>query len=70
MDQAVLDGITLEYENSGTGEPVICIHGAFIADTFRPQLSERSIASVKITQPVLVVLGERSVALHPRFAET
>jgi pimeloyl-ACP methyl ester carboxylesterase len=23
-----------------------------------------------ITQPVLVVLGERSVALHPRFAET
>jgi pimeloyl-ACP methyl ester carboxylesterase len=32
----------LEYEDSGTGEPVICIHGAFIADTFRPLQFERS----------------------------
>lgn len=44
MNRAVIDGITLEYEDSGTGEPVICIHGAFIADTFRPLQFERSIA--------------------------
>ena len=40
MDRAVIDGITLEYEESGAGEPVVCIHGAFIADAFRPLLSE------------------------------
>lgn len=30
----------LEYEVVGTGEPVVFIHGAFIADTFRPLLAE------------------------------
>ena len=44
MDRAVIDGVTLEYEESGAGEPVLCIHGAFIADTFRPLLSERRLA--------------------------
>jgi pimeloyl-ACP methyl ester carboxylesterase len=40
VDRAVVDGITLEYEDSGPGEPVVCIHGGVIADTFRPLLSE------------------------------
>ncbi len=40
MDRASLDGADLEYEVSGTGEPVVFIHGAFIADTFRPLLAE------------------------------
>jgi pimeloyl-ACP methyl ester carboxylesterase len=40
VDRAVVDGITLEYEDSGTGQPVVCIHGGFIADSFRPLLSE------------------------------
>ena len=44
MDKAVLDGITLEYEVSGTGEPVVLIHGALIADSFRPLLTEPVIA--------------------------
>ena len=44
MDRAEIDGITLEYEDSGVGEPVVCIHGAFIADAFRPLLSESSLA--------------------------
>lgn len=44
MEQAVIDGITLEYEVSGTGEPVVFIHGALIADTFRPLLAEPSLA--------------------------
>ena len=44
MDRAEIDGITLEYEDSGVGEAVVCIHGAFIADAFRPLLSESSLA--------------------------
>ena len=38
-----MDGVTLEYEESGSGECVVCIHGAFIADAFRPLLSERGL---------------------------
>ncbi|HEX5851108.1 MAG TPA: alpha/beta hydrolase [Rubrobacter sp.] len=46
MDRASLDGADLEYEVSGTGtgEPVVFIHGAFIADTFRPLLAESGLA--------------------------
>jgi pimeloyl-ACP methyl ester carboxylesterase len=44
LDRASLDGADLEYEVSGTGEPVVFIHGAFIADTFRPLLAEPSLA--------------------------
>jgi pimeloyl-ACP methyl ester carboxylesterase len=44
LDRARLDGADLEYEVSGTGEPVVFIHGAFIADTFRPLLAEPSLA--------------------------
>jgi pimeloyl-ACP methyl ester carboxylesterase len=44
MDKAVVDGITLEYEVSGTGEPVVLIHGALITDSFRPLLAEPSLA--------------------------
>jgi pimeloyl-ACP methyl ester carboxylesterase len=43
MDHAAGDGITLAYELAGTGEPVLCIHGAFIADTFRPLLTEQAL---------------------------
>ena len=45
MERASLDGAELEYEVSGRGEPVVFIHGAFIADTFRPLLAEPSLAS-------------------------
>ena len=44
MKRATLNGITLEYEAAGAGEPVVCIHGAFVADTFRPLLAEPSLA--------------------------
>jgi len=44
LDRARIDGVDLEYEVSGTGEPVVFIHGAFIADTFRPLLAEPSLA--------------------------
>jgi pimeloyl-ACP methyl ester carboxylesterase len=43
LNRASLGGAELEYEVSGTGEPVVFIHGAFIADTFRPLLGEPSL---------------------------
>ncbi len=44
MNQADVGGVTLAYEVSGTGEPVVLIHGALIAETFRPLLVEPSLA--------------------------
>jgi pimeloyl-ACP methyl ester carboxylesterase len=44
MERARIDGAELAYVVSGTGEPVVFIHGAFIADTFRPLLAEPSLA--------------------------
>jgi pimeloyl-ACP methyl ester carboxylesterase len=44
MERAVLDGVTLEYEVSGAGEPIVFIHGALIADIFRPLVAEPSLA--------------------------
>jgi len=44
LETARTDGAELEYEVSGRGEPAVFIHGAFIADTFRPLLAEPSLA--------------------------
>ncbi|HEU0335547.1 MAG TPA: alpha/beta hydrolase [Gaiellaceae bacterium] len=44
MPLAALDGVTLEYEVSGRGEPVVCVHGAFLADAFRPLRAEHALA--------------------------
>ncbi len=43
MERATLDGITIEYEDTGSGDPVVCIHGAFVADTFKPLQCEASL---------------------------
>jgi hypothetical protein len=45
MERADGDGVTLEYAVAGAGEAVVCIHGAFVADTFRPLLAEPSLAA-------------------------
>ena len=44
MKKIDLDGIALEYELRGEGEPVVFIHGALIADSFRPMLEDRALA--------------------------
>ena len=46
MERADVGGIGLEYEvgGSATGGPVVFIHGAFVADTFRPLLAEPLLA--------------------------
>lgn len=45
MDRVTTDGVTLEYEVLGTGEPAVFIHGSFIVDSFRPLLAEPAVAS-------------------------
>jgi len=40
MERADVNGITLEYEVQGSGEPVVLIHGSHIADTFATLMAE------------------------------
>ena len=40
MRTAVVEGVTLAWEEAGEGEPVVCIHGAFVADAFRPLFAQ------------------------------
>ena len=42
---ASVNDTALEYEDSGTGEPIVFIHGALIADTFRLLVAQRSLAA-------------------------
>ena len=44
MERAIVDDLALEYEVSGAGEPVVLVHGALIADGFRPLLAEPVLA--------------------------
>jgi pimeloyl-ACP methyl ester carboxylesterase len=43
MNRAQIGGIELEYEVRGTGQPVVLIHGSFVADGLRPLLAEPSL---------------------------
>jgi pimeloyl-ACP methyl ester carboxylesterase len=45
MERAAIGDTTLAYEITGTGEPVVFIHGALVADSFRPLLTETSTAN-------------------------
>ena len=45
MDRAMLDGVELEYEVHGDGEPVLLIHPGIFADWFTPLLREPALAS-------------------------
>jgi pimeloyl-ACP methyl ester carboxylesterase len=54
MNRAELGGIALEYEEQGSGEPIVFIHGALMGDTYRPLLA----------QPALK--GHRFIGYHRR----
>jgi pimeloyl-ACP methyl ester carboxylesterase len=43
-DRVSVDGGELEYEVQGTGEPVLLIHGAILADAFTPLLTQPALA--------------------------
>src|SRR6266581_4301858 len=44
MEKAKLNGVELEYEVTGSGEPVLLISTGPIADSFLPLLSEQQLA--------------------------
>jgi pimeloyl-ACP methyl ester carboxylesterase len=44
VERARVDGVTLEYEDSGDGEAVVGIDGVLVANTFRPLLAEPLLA--------------------------
>ncbi len=43
-DRALLDGIEIEYEVRGTGEPVVFVHAGIFADWFAPLLEQPALA--------------------------
>jgi hypothetical protein len=45
MQRAPIDGIELEYETCGTGEPVVLIHAGVCADFFRPLIEQRALTN-------------------------
>jgi pimeloyl-ACP methyl ester carboxylesterase len=45
MQRARVDGAELEFEITGTGEPVLLIHGAFIAEAYAPLCAEPALNS-------------------------
>jgi pimeloyl-ACP methyl ester carboxylesterase len=44
MDRAALDGVELEYEIRGAGEPVVLVHHGAGADWFSPLLEEPALS--------------------------
>src|SRR5215475_10970874 len=45
MHHVNLDGVDLEYDVQGSGEPVLLIHGSIVADAFFPLLAEPRLTS-------------------------
>lgn len=45
MERVTINGAAIEYEVRGSGEPLVLIHGAILADAFFPLLHEPTIAS-------------------------
>jgi pimeloyl-ACP methyl ester carboxylesterase len=45
MPRALVDGAELEFELTGTGEPVLLIHGALIAEAYAPLCAEPALNS-------------------------
>ncbi len=40
VDRVLINGVELEYEARGDGEPVLLIHGGFLADAYAPLLDQ------------------------------
>ena len=45
LERAQLDGVELEYEIRGEGEPVVLVHAGIFADWFKPLVDEPALAS-------------------------
>ena len=55
MERVRIDGVSLAYDIHGQGEPALFIHGALIADAYRPLWGQREL-----------VEGYRCIAYHRR----
>jgi len=66
MERARIDGIELEYEVAGNGEPVLLIHGALVADAFRPLVLGSGLAQTY----TLVNMHRRGYAGSSRLTES
>jgi pimeloyl-ACP methyl ester carboxylesterase len=44
LERAVLDGLELEYEVHGAGEPIMLLHAGVCAEWFKPLLKEPALA--------------------------
>src|SRR5256885_2094879 len=47
MKTATLNGVKIEYEEAGEGEPILMIHGASVAETFKPLMAEPALAKLR-----------------------
>ena len=50
MRRARADGAELEFEVTGTGEPVLLIHGAFIAEAYAPLCAEPALSGYSLVR--------------------
>ena len=48
MDTANVNGVSLEYESRGDGEPMLLIHGASVAETFAPLMKESALSGFRL----------------------
>ena len=72
MDKANVNGVELEYEVRGSGEPVLLISNGPIADTFLPLLSEKALVdryrlgvSSATVRAILADLEAAGLLTHP-----
>ena len=61
MQRAPIDGVGLEYEVRGDGEPVVLMHGGVCADFFAPLMNQPRLRGDRLPDPLPPgrVLGQR-----------
>jgi pimeloyl-ACP methyl ester carboxylesterase len=50
VHSAAVDGVTLEYESQGTGDPVALIHLSLYADSFAPLMDQPALAGYRLVR--------------------
>jgi pimeloyl-ACP methyl ester carboxylesterase len=50
VHSVAVDGVTLEYESRGSGEPVVFIHLSIYADSFAPLMDQPSLARYRLVR--------------------
>ena len=45
MERAPIEGVELEYEEQGAGEPVVLVHPGIFVDWYEPLMREPALAS-------------------------